>query len=86
MQYLVHGVDLWLNNPIPPLEACGTSGMKASLNGVPNLSVIDGWWIEGYNVGTVGFSGQKTKKTEIVKTQTPYMTFWRMKWCPFISR
>ncbi|NOZ68968.1 MAG: alpha-glucan family phosphorylase, partial [Deferribacteres bacterium] len=48
-QYLVHGVDVWLNNPLPPLEACGTSGMKASLNGVPNLSILDGWWIEGFN-------------------------------------
>jgi starch phosphorylase len=48
-QYMVHGVDLWLNNPLPPMEACGTSGMKASLNGVPHLSVLDGWWIEGYN-------------------------------------
>ena len=48
-QYMVHGVDVWLNNPLPPLEACGTSGMKASLNGVPNLSVLDGWWIEGFN-------------------------------------
>jgi starch phosphorylase len=48
-QYLVHGVDVWLNNPLPPLEASGTSGMKASLNGVPNLSILDGWWIEGYN-------------------------------------
>jgi len=48
-QYLVHGVDVWLNNPVPPLEACGTSGMKASLNGVLNLSILDGWWIEGYN-------------------------------------
>ncbi len=48
-QYMVHGVDLWLNNPIPPLEACGTSGMKASLNGVPHLSILDGWWIEGFN-------------------------------------
>ena len=48
-QYLVHGVDVWLNNPIPPLEASGTSGMKAALNGVPNLSIWDGWWIEGYN-------------------------------------
>jgi glycogen phosphorylase len=47
-QYLVHGVDVWLNNPLPPLEACGTSGMKASLNGVPHLSVRDGWWIEGF--------------------------------------
>jgi starch phosphorylase len=48
-QYLVHGVDVWLNNPIPPMEACGTSGMKASLNGVLHMSVLDGWWIEGYN-------------------------------------
>ena len=48
-QYLVHGVDVWMNNPIPPMEACGTSGMKASLNGVSNLSILDGWWIEGYN-------------------------------------
>ncbi|MBI5666212.1 MAG: alpha-glucan family phosphorylase [Nitrospirae bacterium] len=47
-QYLVHGVDLWLNNPVPPLEASGTSGMKAGLNGVPNLSILDGWWLEGY--------------------------------------
>ncbi len=46
---MVHGVDVWLNNPIPPLEASGTSGMKASLNGVPHLSILDGWWIEGYN-------------------------------------
>jgi starch phosphorylase len=48
-QYLVHGVDVWLNNPVPPLEASGTSGMKAALNGVPQLSILDGWWIEGYN-------------------------------------
>jgi glycogen phosphorylase len=48
-QYLLHGVDLWLNNPIVPMEACGTSGMKAALNGVPQLSILAGWWIEGYN-------------------------------------
>lgn len=48
-QYLVHGVDLWLNTPLPPMEACGTSGMKAALNGVPQLSILDGWWIEGFN-------------------------------------
>ena len=48
-QYMVHGVDVWLNNPIPPKEACGTSGMKAAINGVPNLSIMDGWWLEGYN-------------------------------------
>ena len=48
-QYLVHGVDVWVNNPMPPMEASGTSGMKAGLNGVPQLSILDGWWIEGYN-------------------------------------
>lgn len=48
-QYMVHGVDLWLNNPAPPMEACGTSGMKAMLNGVPQLSILDGWWTEGFN-------------------------------------
>jgi glycogen phosphorylase len=48
-QYLVHGVDVWLNNPMPPLEASGTSGMKAAMNGVINLSILDGWWLEGYN-------------------------------------
>ncbi len=47
-RYLVEGVDIWLNNPRRPLEACGTSGMKATANGALNLSVQDGWWVEGY--------------------------------------
>lgn len=47
--FLVQGVDVWLNCPRPPLEASGTSGMKAALNGVPQLSVLDGWWPEAYN-------------------------------------
>ena len=47
-RYLVQGVDAWLNNPRRPLEASGTSGMKAAQNGVPNISVLDGWWDEGY--------------------------------------
>ena len=46
---LVQGVDLWLNVPRVPLEACGTSGMKAALNAVPQLSTLDGWWHEGYH-------------------------------------
>jgi len=50
------GVDLWLNNPMKPLEASGTSGMKAALNGVPSLSVLDGWWIEGHVEGVTGWS------------------------------
>ncbi len=49
--WLVSGVDLWLNNPRAPLEASGTSGMKAGLNGVPNLSILDGWWEEGHDGG-----------------------------------
>jgi len=52
---LVQGVDLWLNVPRVPLEACGTSGMKAALNGVPMLSTLDGWWAEGYS-GTNGWA------------------------------
>ncbi|MCX7707672.1 MAG: alpha-glucan family phosphorylase, partial [Anaerolineae bacterium] len=48
-RHLVAGVDLWLNNPRRPLEASGTSGQKAGLNGVPNFSVLDGWWSEGYD-------------------------------------
>ena len=47
-RFLVQGVDAWLNNPRRPLEASGTSGMKAAQNGVPNISVLDGWWDEGY--------------------------------------
>jgi len=50
-RYLVHGVDVWLNTPRRLREACGTSGMKASLNGIPHLSVRDGWWHEGYHEG-----------------------------------
>ncbi len=48
-RYLISGVDVWLNNPRRPLEASGTSGQKASVNGVINFSVLDGWWAEGYN-------------------------------------
>jgi starch phosphorylase len=48
-RYLVQGVDVWLNNPRRPYEASGTSGQKAAVNGVPNLSILDGWWAEGYN-------------------------------------
>lgn len=63
---LVAGSDVWLNTPLPPLEASGTSGMKAALNGVLNLSVLDGWWIEacvdgvnGWAIGSEGGSGPK---------------------------
>jgi starch phosphorylase len=55
-QILTSGVDLWLNTPKPPEEASGTSGMKAALNGVPSLSVLDGWWIEGCIEGVTGWA------------------------------
>lgn len=53
---LVSGVDVWVNTPRPPMEASGTSGMKAALNGVPNLSVLDGWWLEGCEEGVTGWA------------------------------
>jgi starch phosphorylase len=53
---LTSGVDLWLNTPQPPMEASGTSGMKAAVNGVPSLSILDGWWIEGHIEGITGWS------------------------------
>ncbi|MBU1208509.1 MAG: alpha-glucan family phosphorylase [Proteobacteria bacterium] len=53
---MTSGVDLWLNTPQPPMEASGTSGMKSALNGVPSLSVLDGWWIEGHIEGVTGWS------------------------------
>jgi starch phosphorylase len=57
---LVAGVDVWLNTPQRPLEASGTSGMKAAHNGVPSLSVLDGWWIEGHIEGVTGWSIGRT--------------------------
>jgi len=53
---ITSGVDIWLNNPIPPREASGTSGMKAALNGIPSLSILDGWWIEGCIEGVTGWA------------------------------
>jgi starch phosphorylase len=53
---MTSGTDIWLNNPMRPLEASGTSGMKAALNGVPSLSVLDGWWIEGHVEGVTGWA------------------------------
>jgi starch phosphorylase len=53
---LVPGVDVWLNTPVPPMEASGTSGMKVALNGGLNLSVLDGWWVEACIEGVTGWS------------------------------
>jgi starch phosphorylase len=55
-RYLCSGVDVWLNTPHKPEEASGTSGMKAALNGVPSLSILDGWWVEGHLEGTTGWA------------------------------
>ena len=61
---LCSGVDLWLNTPLKPQEASGTSGMKAALNGVPSFSVLDGWWIEGHIEGVTGWSIGDAQKAE----------------------
>jgi starch phosphorylase len=60
------GVDVWLNTPLPPMEASGTSGMKAAVNGVPSLSVLDGWWIEGCIEGVTGWSIGPNERTGAV--------------------
>jgi starch phosphorylase len=58
-------VDVWLNTPLPPLEASGTSGMKAAFNGVPQLSVLDGWWAEACIEGVTGWAiGEPSQSPE----------------------
>jgi len=70
---VVAGVDLWLNNPQKPLEASGTSGMKAAMNGVPSLSVLDGWWIEGHVEGVTGWAiGDENPATEADEIRSLY--------------
>ncbi len=68
---LVRGVDIWLNTPERPMEASGTSGMKATLNGVLNLSVLDGWWAEGYKPGT-GWALSQTADYDYEEFQNEY--------------
>jgi starch phosphorylase len=67
---LVSGVDVWLNTPQRPLEASGTSGMKAAHNGVINFSVLDGWWIEGYIEGVTGWSIGKYQTNDNLNEDT----------------
>lgn len=65
---ITQGVDLWLNTPLRPREASGTSGMKCCLNGVMNFSVLDGWWIEGWEEGVTGWSiGPLPSESELVR-------------------
>lgn len=63
--FLVQGVDVWLNTPLLPQEASGTSGMKAALNGIPQLSIFDGWWPEGYNGSNGWVIGTKDQKENL---------------------
>jgi starch phosphorylase len=67
---MTSGVDVWLNTPKPPMEASGTSGMKAALNGVPSLSILDGWWIEGCIEGKTGWSIDSTPA--VAEDRTPH--------------
>jgi len=72
-QCLIPGVDIWLNTPEPPMEASGTSGMKAALNGVPNLSILDGWWIEGCIEGLTGWGiGHPDKSSSAADARALY--------------
>ncbi len=68
---MVSGADLWLNTPQPPLEASGTSGMKAALNGVPMLSTLDGWWLEGCSEGVTGWSIGKDDAKDAHASEQP---------------
>ncbi|MDQ2966674.1 MAG: alpha-glucan family phosphorylase, partial [Chloroflexota bacterium] len=78
-RFLVQGVDLWLNNPRRPLEASGTSGMKAAANGVVNLSVLDGWWDEGWT-GDNGWAigGRETNPDEAAQDWADAMDLYRL--------
>ena len=69
---LTGGVDLWLNTPKRPYEASGTSGMKAALNGVPSLSILDGWWIEGWIEGVTGWAIEDCEE-EVDETNSLYV-------------
>jgi starch phosphorylase len=76
-RHLVQGVDLWLNNPRRLQEASGTSGMKASINGVPQLSVLDGWWAEGFN-GKNGWAIGEREVAAEVEDQTDAASLYQL--------
>ncbi len=81
-RYLVQGVDVWLNTPRKPMEASGTSGMKAALNGVLNLSILDGWWAEAYN-GLNGWAidaqhAKKSYDTQEEQDTADAIALWRV--------
>ena len=88
---MVSGADLWLNTPLRPLEASGTSGMKAAFNGVPSLSVLDGWWVEGCIEGSTGWaigngadlanhSDQEDLYQKLEQTVLPLYALYRAGW------
>lgn len=88
---LCAGADVWLNTPLPPLEASGTSGMKAAMNGVPSLSVLDGWWIEGHLEDVTGWSiGDRVEARpsprRMLITRQISIESWKRKSCPVSTR
>jgi starch phosphorylase len=78
-RFLVGGVDIWLNNPRRPLEASGTSGMKAAMNGIPSISILDGWWDEAYN-GHNGWAigGRDTVPDEVAQDEADAAELYRL--------
>jgi glycogen phosphorylase len=78
-RFLVGGVDIWLNNPRRPLEASGTSGMKAAMNGIPSISILDGWWDEAYN-GHNGWAigGRETVTDDVAQDEADAAELYRL--------
>ena len=85
-RHLVQGVDVWLNNPRRPLEASGTSGMKAALNGVVNVSILDGWWVEGYSrtpaLRSAGNGSPRATRRRMPRTPRRCSRCSSREWCP----